>query len=216
MTHFDMSNITYKTFNITSNTYSLGDALGPFFGAVLSADRYTVPYLFNTGCLVDNVPNCTVACQDPKSAFSALDTLHNCFMYPVIADQYFKGNLSKETAQLADSLGIGKEQWPLSSISSNITKTIGNCVDAYCSTLQYCSVAGQNQSFYEYPWAFELCEYFPVSVNQDIGGIGVRNSKHRIAFCSLQSRYTYPIGSRRVSVFWRSLWSFGGNGQYGI
>ena len=192
-----MSNITYKILSITSNNYSLDDALSELSVAVLSADGNMVPYLFNTGChLVDGVRNCTVACQDPGSAFSTLDTLHNCMMYPVIANQYFSGSLSKETAQLADSLGIGKEQWPLSSISSNITKTIVTCLDDYCKSLQDCSVPQQNQTFYDYfdsrlslgprgPFFFELapdqvdlpfdlCDDFPVSVNQDIGGIGVR------------------------------------------
>ena len=140
MNHFYVSNITYKTLNITPNTYSLGDALGPVSDAVLSADGYVVPYLFDTGCQVDGVQNCTVACQDPGSAFSALDTLHNCIMYPVIADQYSKSNLSMEIAQLADSLGMGKEQWPSSSsISLNITKTINNCLDAaICDMLNDC------------------------------------------------------------------------------
>lgn len=155
MGFFPVSAITNLTLNITFNTYSLQDALSPnSHHAAQSANGYIAPYLFDTGCQVDDVQNCTAACQDPRLAFDTLDTLHNCMMYPVIADQYFKGNLSSEIAQLADSLGIGKEQWPSSSISSNITKTIGNCLDAYCNTLQYCnySVHSENQTYYDLPY----------------------------------------------------------------
>ena len=126
-------------------------------------------------------------------------------MYPLIADQYAKNNLSSEIAQLAKSLGIEKGQWP-STVSSNITKTIGSCLDAYCSStslpgcyydlqhLQYTEAVEPSAdgaiastfknvtgSFYfqidpDQPGThFDLCLYLPASVNQDIGGIGVRH-----------------------------------------
>ena len=200
MGHFDVSAITNSTLNITLNTYSLQDALSPnSWHSTQDTDGYVLPYLFKTGCWVDNVQNCTAACQEPASAFSTLDTLHNCMMYPVIADQYSKDNLSTEITQLAQSLGIEKAQWPSSSVSRNITKTIGSCLEAYCSTLPYCneSLPQYNQSFYSYEVSFlnqngsfyydptylevdpfDLCEFLPVSVNQDIGGIGVRQFEH--------------------------------------
>ena len=210
MVFFPVSAITNSTLNSTLiipfNTYSLQDALGVnSFDIGQDANGYTTSYLFDTGCQVDNVQNCTAACQDAGSAFSTLDTLHNCMMYPVIADQYSKGNLSMEIAQLAYSLGIEKEQWPSSSISLNITKTIGSCLDAYCSTLTGCSKAAYqyNQSnddyyyystflnqtgpfyfdldpdqYYDYRLDFDLCAYFTVSANQDIAGIGVRKLEH--------------------------------------
>ena len=198
MTHFNVSNVNISTLNITANIYSLGDAMGPVSDAVLSADGYRVPYLFNTGCdVIDGVQNCTVACQDPRSAFSARETLHNCVMYPVIADQYSKGNLSKETAQLADSLGIGKEQWSSSSsISLNIIKTIYICLNATICDMHYCEYSDDqvmvseyslflNQTspyyldldFYE-DFSIEPCDALHVTINQDIGGIGVRHSEH--------------------------------------
>ena len=213
MGYFPVSDITILTLHDMPNTYSFEDALSPI-GSVpfLNADGDIVPYLFHTGCLVDGVQNCTVACQDPGSAFSTLDTLHNCMMYPVIADQYSKSNLSMEIAQLADSLGIGKEQWPSSSISLNITKTIGDCLGAYCNLLVNCNESAyyynqyyENQSlsydanygtflnqtgrFYfelnldQDVLTFDLCNYFNVSISQDIGGIGVGHSKRRIDFC---------------------------------
>ena len=117
-------------------------------------------------------------------------------MYPIIADQYAKNNLSTDIAQLANSLGIEKGQWP-STVSSNITKTIGSCLDAYCNSLPGCNTDLQlnnesaygaqttfqnfNGSFYfdTDPYSlgtlFDLCSYLPASVNQDIGGIGVRH-----------------------------------------
>ena len=210
MGFFPVLNITNSTLNASVNTYSLQDALSPnSYDAAQSINGYVTPYLFHTGCkVVDDIQNCTAACQDPGSAFSSLDTLHNCMMYPVIADQYSKGNLSAEIVQLADRLGIEKEQWPSSSISLNITKTISLCLDAYCSSLPYCnsSVRQYNKSHYDgtdsflnqtgnfffdldpyatyYNYAyydyqsFDLCTYLPTSVNQDIGGIGVRHCEH--------------------------------------
>lgn len=187
-----------NSLNIALNTYSLHEAI--------SVNGDIAPYLFDTGCQVDDgVQNCTAACRNAGSAFRTLDTLHNCMMYPVIADQLFKDNLSIEIAQLAQSLGIEKEQWPASSVSLNITETIDSCLDAYCSTLPHCTEAANqyNQRFYPQtnsntslnrtsafyfdldpyqehypPVAFDLCEYLPESINQDIGGIGVRHSDH--------------------------------------
>ena len=194
--------ITNSTLNIPLNTYSLQDALSPnSLDSTQSFDGYVQPYLFETGCWVDGVQNCTAACQEPASAFSTLDTLHNCMMYPVIADQYSKDNLSTEITQLAQSLGIEKAQWPSSSVSLKVTKTIGSCLDAYCGTLPYCTEAAYqyNQSYYGDDFdssflnqtgafyfdldhqevnPFDLCEYLPVSVNQDIGGIGVNQFEH--------------------------------------
>lgn len=216
MDFFIVAAITNSTLNSTLtiplNTYSLQNALNinsvDAYGPIaLAPDAigYTTSYLFDTGCKVDGVPNCTAACQDAGSAFSTLDTLHNCMMYPVIADQYSKGNLSKEIAQLAYSLGIEKEQWPSSSISLNITKTIGSCLDAYCVALPDCnySVHYQDTPGYYNPFTFldrtgpfyfdlsteqdnwdgdgldfDLCAYVNVSANQDIGGIGVRSLEH--------------------------------------
>ena len=206
MDYFPVSNVINSTLHDMSNTYSFEDALSLIGStAVLNADGdpgTPVPYLFDTGChLIDGVQNCTVACQDPGSAFSTLDTLHNCMMYPVIADQYSKSNLSMEIAQLADSLGIGKEQWPSSSISLNITKTIGNCLGAYCNMLNNCndSAYDEDQILYDDPgystflnqtgpfyfdldpyndnYDFDLCDFFDVTIDQDIGGLGVRYSK---------------------------------------
>ena len=204
MNPFPVSGITNSTLNVLIsnvplNTYSLQDALSPN-GADSTRYSYTVPpYLFDTGCLYHGVQNCTAACQDAESAFSTLETLHNCMMYPLIADQYAKNNLSSEIVQLAKSFGIEKGQWP-SPVSTNITKTIGSCLDAYCNSTslpgcyyelqQYTetddgAIASTSKnftgSFYfridpnKSGTDFDLCSYLPASVNQDIGGIGVRH-----------------------------------------
>ena len=199
MVLFPVSAITNATLNITLNTYSLQDALSPSgFDSIQAEDYgYITRYLFDKSCQYGGVQNCTAACQDPGSAFSTLDTLHNCMMYPIIADQYAKNNLSSDIAQLAQSLGIEKSTWP-SAVSLNITNTISSCLVAYCATLEECMLTATtyNESNYdadEYnsiftnstgPFYFDLgprqggsdfdlCRYLPASVNQDIGGIGV-------------------------------------------
>ena len=195
MVLFLVSDITNSTLNITLNTYSLQDALTPN-GADSTAytNGYIAPYLFHTGCQYNGVQNCTAACQEPESAFSTLDTLHNCMMYPIIADQYAKNNLSQDITQLAQSLGIEKAQWP-STVSLNITTTIGSCLDAYCDSLPGCNydLQSYNESafasestfrnftgsfyfdtdYYSTGTSFDLCVYYSASLNQDIGGIGV-------------------------------------------
>ena len=200
MAFFYVSDITNSTLNITLNTYSLQDALTPNGpDSTLNTNGWTMPYLFHKSCQYGDAQNCTAVCQDPGSAFSSLDTLHNCMMYPVIADQYSKNNLSLDIVQLAQSLGIEKSKWP-SPVSINITNTIGSCLDAYCTTLEGCMTDAQDynksyqgeinstggifldrySTFYFNldPWqegsSFDLCTYLPASVNQDIGGIGVR------------------------------------------
>ena len=230
MGSFYVSNVTNSTLNITSNTYSLRDALSA--EGIYSTQYYIenrAPYLFNTGCLYDGVQNCTAACQDPGSAFSSLDTLHNCMMYPIIADQYFKNNLSSDSAQLAQSLEIEKSEWP-SNLSASIIYTVssclgtlmcisqGNCMDN--AALEYKMThynassplsIYHNSTFYstlvEYTHnlTYALCSSLSASVSQDIGGIGVRHiliTKSNLANC--MGRYIYLIGFKQVSVFWGS------------
>ncbi|KAK0508144.1 hypothetical protein JMJ35_009228 [Cladonia borealis] len=99
-----------------------------------------------------------------------------------------------DITQLAQSLGIEKAQWP-STVSLNITMTIGSCLDAYCDSLPGCNydLQSYNESafasestfrnftgsfyfdtdYYSTGTSFDLCVYYSASVNQDIGGIGV-------------------------------------------
>ena len=195
---FYVSDISNSTLNITLNTYSLQDALNPYGAGAVPTNEYgeVAPYLFHTGCEYNGTQNCTTACQDPVSAFSSLHTLHNCMMYPVVADQYSQGNLTQNIVDLARTLGIEKSIWP-STVSSNIADTIGNCLSDYCNTLEGCMNAARSYEYdegnngtadnflnhtgtfyysldpgYSYS-SFDLCEYLPASVNQDIGGIGV-------------------------------------------
>ncbi len=220
MGSFYVSNVTNSTLNITLNTYSLQDALSvqgmnsfPYGMYSFPYGGDGAPYLFNTGCQYYGVQNCTAACQDRGSAFGTLDTLHNCMMYPIIADQYSKNNLSSDIAQLAHSLGIQKSEWP-SNLSSSVINTIGSCLDAYCTSLGRCMSGAQEWNKYSYdpdgpgystflnrtglfyfnldPDSyinfFDLCSYHSVSVNQDIGGIGVRqivNMELIFADCSV-------------------------------
>ena len=231
-----MSDITNATLNITLNTYSLQDALTPNGpDATGYTSGYIAPYLFHTGCQYNGVQNCTAACQEPESAFSTLDTLHNCMMYPIIADQYAKNNLSSDITQLAQSLGIEKAQWP-STVSLNITTTIGTCLDAYCASLPECSseLQSYNESAYAYEGTFknftgsfyfdtdyystgtefDLCAYYSASLNQDIGGIGVGHilnmkqsfADSRVGICILLD----PDRHRSISILDGRLVEMGG------
>ena len=146
-----------------------------------STPKSDIPFLFGNGCLQeDNSQNCTASCQEVTAVFGSLDTLHNCMVYPTIADQYSRNNLSN--ASIAKSYNIQQSKNG-SDLYTNITKTITNCLADYCAiTLKG---SGCNESrpttdifsidgYYQTSADFDLCSYVPKSFNPDIGGIGVR------------------------------------------
>ena len=198
-----ISSVTNSTLNISRSTYSFQDALSLFglnaYGS-FGSDLYSgPPYLFQNGCLQpDGTKNCTASCQDKSVAFSSLDTLHNCMVYPTVAALYAGdnpdrlGNLSNPG--LAEDYNIQKAELN-STLSINITTTIKTCLVDYCNATPGCTAglkqydANNNMSspsnidsnFYIYNQItyqfgipeFDICEFVPRSLNPDIGGIGV-------------------------------------------
>ena len=178
--------VTNSTLNMTSSTYSFQDALG--IGSLgIYADP---PYFFQDGCLQeDGSQNCTASCQDENKIFGSLDTLHNCMVYPTVADLYARNNFSNTS--FLDHHGIRKAKVN-SPLYQKITTTIQDCLIDFCTVTSGCteglkqydanhasySPTNKTSSFYIYNNdesidGFDFCDYVPKSFNADIGGIGV-------------------------------------------
>ena len=188
-----ISDVTNSTLNMTPSTFSFQDALNPSGG--YTADGYSnTPFLFHNGCSQENgAQNCTASCQDPHQIFGSLDTLHNCMVYPTVADLSSRRNLSNTS--LAEYYNIQPSKAG-TGLSQNITSTIQTCLSDYCtntlvgsgctnylhgldnasSPLNMTStfyIYSDNYGEYEGNDRFDLCLFIPKSLNPDIGGIGV-------------------------------------------
>ena len=188
-----ISSVTNSTLNVTPSTFSFQDALSPFGAYASNFDE--APFLFRDGC-----SNCTASCQDESEVFGGLDTLHNCMVYPTVADLYARNNLSDRTLPATYNIQKAKVN---STLYINITTTIRTCLVDMCkdtpgcteyldqpneqgtwssSNMMWYSPLNLTSTFYLYSDTyrdyvsdvFPLCEYVPQSFNPDIGGIGVR------------------------------------------
>ena len=186
-----INTVTNSTLNITASIFSFEDALYPF--GTSESGYSSIPYLFQDGCLQnDGSQNCTASCQDENKIFGSLDTLHNCMVYPTLADLYYRNNLSDPTVPARYNIQKAKVN---STLYKNITTTIQACLIDMCTETPGCdenlkansqeemwsSPLNLTSTFYLYSdedggygESFSLCEYVPESFNQDIGGIGVR------------------------------------------
>ena len=187
-----ISSVTNSTLNMTPSTFSFQDALSPF--GFYTSGAYSTPFLFLDGCSQDDgSQNCTASCEDPNKVFGSLDTLHNCMVYPTVADMYARNNLSDPTLPAQYKI---QKAGVNSTVYKNITTTIQACLVEMCTATPGCpdylnqssrqsmssSPLNLTSSFYLYSedlrgyssTAFPLCEYVPESFNPDIGGIGVR------------------------------------------
>ena len=188
-----ISSITNATLNMTPSTFSFQDALT--LSSFLPSYAYDLnpPFLFQDGCRQpDGTQNCTASCLDENAIFGSLDTLHNCMVYPTVADLYARNNLSNPSLPTFYNIEKSKAG---SGLSQDITNTIQKCLLDFCDSLTGCSnslnaynaqgdeyrmmsPSYTNSSFYIYNhtqsnYFFDVCNYIPASFNQDIGGIGV-------------------------------------------
>ena len=187
-----ISEVTNHTLNMTLSTFSFQDALS------LSGPGWpNSTFLFTTGCSQpDETQNCTASCLDKNNIFGSLDTLHNCMVYPTVANLYANNNLTN--ADLPAQYHILKSKFN-STLYNSMTNVIQTCLVDYCTTLPGCieSLQGyekesspsnststfympyQSENIYQGESWFDFCEYVPQSFNQDIGGIGVMTSLSR-------------------------------------
>ena len=176
---------------MTPSTFSFQDALSPL--GVYTSGYDSNPFLFRDGCSQDDGSrNCTASCQDENKVFGSLDTLHNCMVYPTVADLYARNNLSDPTLPAYYNIQKAKVN---STLYKKVTTTIQTCLIDMCNDAPGCSEylnqsnrnsmssspSNLTSTFYlysdtdrSYASTFPLCDYIPESFNPDIGGIGVR------------------------------------------
>ena len=187
-----IADVTNSTLNMSSSVFSFQDALS--LTPRTSDYNSITPYLFHSGCSQDDgTQNCTASCQNSSKVFASLDTLHNCMVYPTVADLYARDNLSN--ASLAGYYNIQKSRVK-SDLYNNITNTITSCLVDYCTitlngsgckerlsgTSPESSPSNITSTLYVYRESYgydgsaiDFCDYVPKSFNPDIGGIGVRS-----------------------------------------
>ncbi len=183
-----ISSVTNSTLNASVSTFSFQDALT--LSGRNSYEYLNPPVFFQNGCLQpDGSQNCTASCQDSNAVFGSLDTLHNCMVYPTVADLYARNNLSNTSLPEYHKIQKSKVN---STLSINITTTIQSCLIDFCTATPGCTSAlkeydeydkmyspsNLTSSFYIFYQAgrsssFDVCQYVPGSFNPDIGGIGV-------------------------------------------
>ena len=188
----------------SSPLFSLQDALTTYSGGIYdrALATQTQGTLFRSGCLVDGILNCTAACQDVNQIFADPHTFQNCM---VVASLMFLSpivTLDASSTALAEEFSIHTDQPGIKSLAIGVNQTIQDCLIQYLdnSSGQYDSRSSwysDNSSVGNDrwdPWYLELDDLksmsypsFPsicdnltaVSLNADVGGIGVRKS-HRV------------------------------------
>ena len=198
--------------------FSLQDALTIWnpFSTHFDEDYAT---LYTNGCnQTDGTTNCTAACLNSTEAFRTLESLHNCFLYTGIADLYAHSFLSSNDTKVADGFMIQKSNLN-SSLSQNIRSNIIACFNAHCDGLPNCAIVGTSgsdttPSYYLYSGdtvfnglyenADGLCENItqPITLNADIGGVGVYAS------------YWVQCGLALLGTFLILLWGWGSRSAY--
>lgn len=195
-----VTNATNSSLNLSASTFSFQNAISVF---PYVSHTVSTPFLFENGCDQGNgTLNCTASCLDKSVIFDSLDNLHNCMMYPAVAEAYAEGNLTANTTAIMEDFAIQKSIKG-SQPSLDIINTIQPCLLDYCATLNGCHYDSHasinsgdpsvsNGSYYypvldrrfqydvSYSDVFDICIFLPASVNPDIGGIGVRSSHLRL------------------------------------
>ena len=183
---FPLSNITLSSTNVSTSIpiFGLQDALN--IGYHPPGKNFGYPSLFPDACEQDdNKQNCTTSCLDKKLMFASLETLHNCVVWPLIYAEDEKDGLLPIAAGLARSLGLEKGS-EKSSLPSNISTSIQNCLLDSCDANDECSRSsnfrkdfptnltgnlyyGLNKSLVY----FDPCRHINASAIPDVAGIGV-------------------------------------------
>lgn len=187
---------TNSSLGIDSSTFSLQLALNPSLEGIIDYDLNIgiggyPGFIFVNGCTQpDGSQNCTATCTDESTVFGSLESIHNCLVYPTLADQLAATSLPVNVSEFLAGLSYVSSPKG-SALSLNITSILQNCLLDYCDTLNGCasslkrvssddSPTELNSTFYfasshdeAYNARFDVCLFQTSSVNPDIGGVGV-------------------------------------------
>lgn len=151
-------------------------------------------------CNSAGLQNCSASCSDASVLFGSLENLHNCLLYPAVAQLYVNGSLGD--SPLTEFLGIDNKSQANQTANSTIA-AISSCLSDYCGGDKECNnELPPSRAFYYgiythstpddvHPSAyytgppvleFDICDFVAPSsfLNADIGGIGVSNSLVRV------------------------------------
>lgn len=181
-----MSSLQIVTSLANKSTFSIEEALGNYS---------SLGTLFESGCLVNGISNCTAACQDPNLIFASPYTLQNCMVMVALGNttvSYYNMTLSDPVIANASKLSIYPKSSDYSSLISTVNQTIEKCFTQYCNQSPGgCPISGDGpvcqwfsareidgSSLVTSDICFpNICGNVPAQLNADIGGIGVR---HRV------------------------------------
>lgn len=156
-----------------SNDSSLyNDSLGAFLGVSMGSP----PQLYSNGCMIGGGTwNCTEACQDVNQIFSSIYTLQNCLEYPQISSLVANGSLTQAARATALKAGIDESSY---NVSGTVYDTINGCLRGWCAQNSPCKESDIAEYCYHDAYGKMFCFMSPcdgivVSVNPDIGGVGV-------------------------------------------
>ena len=156
---FDLVSVTNQTIGIlgvTLATFSFQDALylNSFPGTYdYSLDNHGAynesSFIFADACLqADGTQNCSASCSNSGTIFENLYTLHNCMVYPTVADQYAAGNLTDQAVALIERRHINSSTTNLPNYSETpaMTTKIQSCLVSYCASLPGCQASYPKES----------------------------------------------------------------------
>lgn len=146
--------------------------------AALGVSLGSPPVLYSNGCMVNGGTwNCTEACQDVNQIFSSVYTLQNCLEFPQMSSLLANGSLTQAARTTALEAGIDESSY---NVSSAVYDIITGCLHGWCAQNSKCRKTGGTDKYcYHDVYGSRLCFMSPcydidVSLNPDIGGVGVR------------------------------------------
>lgn len=198
-----MSSVTLTESLLNISTFSVQDALLAYSAGYFVSSDYgddpdseellntTSAMLFSSGCAVDNIVNCTAACQDPSIVFADAYTLQNCMVVAALSTSALNNITIDSTGlRIARDFAIDPRALSFPASASSINQSIHNCFEQYC-TLNgliftgeddlYCPRYSASNSFHSLDsphLCYEnFCNSVMVPLNADISGIGVSSAK---------------------------------------
>lgn len=104
-------------------------------------------FLWESGCRIGKTRNCTLACSDTNDGYNmvwnssdAMFTLHNCFVYPILATAAAYGWLEQHPPSLLDDFGINPSKMvsvdntPHAETDRLAWRIIFDCVQSVCAS----------------------------------------------------------------------------------
>ena len=213
-----------------SPTFSFQDALLTYSGYSNSTDLSGT--LFDSGCVIDLITNCTAACQDANHIFADPYTLQNCMVMASLQQSLIgDSHILVDGLDLAFANSDGILPFSINVYDSNfqslakqINQTTQDCLHQYLSTADFDRwspwYVGRTQYPGPYDMSFpDICGNASALLNADIGGIGVRQSPflgrlacsysaglHLLLDAKRNRPFSFP-GSEDLRIFSISNWT---------